>query len=219
MFCKFCGAKNPDEINFCGNCGKGLRSTPLRYKREKRRVLMKIVIILVFLLTLGTYLSYLIFEPVSFEHSKAAESLKGKIESIKGNSSKEKTIDFYLIVTTEEIDGYLNEELFKKNDSVFRAVHTRIVNKKIEIALSADFLRIPAVFNLRLSPQEDEGEMTLFISNIRLGSLPVPHFLYPPLYRHYPWLNIEYLLKASGVKFKAIKIEKDSIFIKGTWST
>ncbi|MCK4244622.1 MAG: hypothetical protein KAX20_03250 [Candidatus Omnitrophica bacterium] len=182
---------------------------------------MKIIIIALFFLTLATYLSYLVFEPVSLSlQAKGSneEPLKKQIEFIKKNSSKGKTIDFYLTFSPQDIDGYLNEEFFKKNTTGFRAIHTRLLNEEIEIALSTNLLHIPTMFRLRIRLEEREGEIVLSTRGISIGRLPVPHFLFLFLYRRYPWLNLEYLLKLSGLKLKEFRIEKDQIFLKGVWS-
>lgn len=218
MLCKFCGSVNPDEVNFCGNCGKALRITPLPYMPGKRRRGIKIIITLLFLLTLIVYLLSLIFEIVSFEYDKGAQSLKEKIESIKEASSKEKTVDFHLLLTPQEIDGYLNEEFFNKNTTVFKAIHTRVLNEEVEIALSTDLLYIPTLLRIRISPERSGGKLTLFTSGISFGRMPVPSFLHQFLYKRYPYLNLNYLIKLSGVKLKEIKMGNNQIFIKGVWS-
>jgi len=224
MFCKFCGAVNPDEANFCGNCSKQLRKTLLPYRRKKGRGAMKIIIVLVFFLTLGTYLSYLVFEDDTFAYIKRPEPLREKIDAIKNAGSqsepdKERVITFYLRVTPEEIDGYLNEELFKKTNTGFRTIRTRLLDKEIEVALATDFLRIPSMFRVRIRPEKSKGELTISTSSIRLGSLPIPHSLYPAIYRRYPWLNIEHLMKLSGVKLEDIRIGSNFIIFRGVWST
>ncbi len=218
MLCKFCGGTSPDNANFCGNCGKTLREIHLPYKPRAGRRGIKTVIILLFFLTLATYLSYLIFEIDSFQDEKMAGLLKEKIESLAKESSKGKTIDFYLVLAPEEIDGYLNEELFKKKNTGFRSIHTRLLDGEIELNLSADFLNIPTVFRVRIKPEGSGEELRLSISRMGLGSLPIPSQLYPFLYQRYPWLNSDYLLALIGIKFKEIRVENGLISFKGVWS-
>lgn len=218
MLCKFCGGMSPDNANFCGNCGKELRETPLPYKPGAGRRGIKGVIILLFLLTLATYISYLILEIDISEDKKMAEPLKEKIDSIKKESSKGKTIDFYLVLAPEEIDGYLNEELFKKKAIGFRRIHTRLLGGEIELNLSRDFLNIPTVFRVRLRPEGSGEKFRLSISRMGLGRLPIPSQLYPFLYRRFPWLNSDYLLAISGIKFKEIRVENGLLSLKGIWS-
>jgi uncharacterized protein YpmS len=179
---------------------------------------VKLVLAMLFFLTLAASLSSLIFEADTFKYSKSAESLKEKIESLKKDSEKEKAILFYLPLTPQEIDGYLNEEVLKKNATGFRAIHTRLLNEEIEIALSSDLLYIPTMLRVRIKPENSEGRIKLSISGMSLGHLPIPSRLYPALYRRYPWLNLDYLVALCGIEFKEIRIGKDLISFSGVWS-
>lgn len=217
MPCRFCGGINPETANYCGNCGKLLRQ-PLPYRPGMRRIGVKAAIFMLLLLSLAAYFSYLIFEPYTFEPGGKSESLKKEIEIIKKSSAAGKTVDFQFIVSPEDLDGYINEEFLKKNASRFKAMHTELRDREIEIALSTEVLHLTTRFRIRIRPEVRGDEVKFCISGVSLGRLPLLPVTYKFLYGRHPFLEPQYLLERLGIKFKEVRVEKDRIFLKGVWS-
>lgn len=224
MSCRICGENNPDEANFCGNCGKTLRSSlrpslrpsPLTSRPKAKPKGLRLVIVLLFFLSLAAYISYLIVEVKAFDSGRGGQSFREKTNFFK-ERSKDKNIEFSIPLTSQEIDGYLNEELLKKVRAGFTAIHTSFTPQEIEIDIAGNFSYIPTVLRLKVRPVEEGEDIKFVTSGMSLGRLPIPSFLYPLLYRFYPGLNLNYWLNRSGLKLKEVKLEKDLIFLRGVW--
>ena len=220
MPCRICGENNPDQANFCGNCGRplgpSLRSSPLTCRPRAKPKGIRIGIVLLFFLSLATYISYLIVEVKVFHAGAGSQSFREKTDFLK-ERSKDKNIEFSIPLTSQEIDGYLNEELLRKVRTGFTAIHTSFTPQEIEIDIAGNFSYIPTVLRLKARPVEEGGELKFITSGMSLGRLPIPSFLYPLLYRFYPGLNLNYWLSRSGLKLKEVRLEKDVIFLRGVW--
>lgn len=214
MWCGRCGENNPEEANFCGSCGEKLKPVPLSGRPRLPQKKARFLIVLLFLLVLFTYLSYLVLESVGFENTGSSQILKDKITTLK-QGPREGQIDFSLVLTSPEIDSFLNEEFFKKRKNL--TIHTVFHREEIEVAFSSRFLYLPTVLRLKARPEEKGGEIKLINRGMSLGRLPLPSFLYPLLCRTYPGLDFNYWLNLSGLRLKEVRLEKGQIFIRGVW--